>query len=97
MRFPTPRRANFRALTRWLPWMMAGSLLAACSNPMSLENYNKLQLGQTVDEVNKIVGAPARCDEVLGMRSCVWGDEQHGFSVNFVAGKVILLSAKGLK
>ena len=97
MRFTTPWQAHFSALSRLLSLLMAGSLLAACSNPMSLENYNKLQLGQSVDEVNKIVGAPARCDEVLGVRSCVWGDEQHGFSVNFVAGKVILLSAKGLK
>jgi hypothetical protein len=97
MRFTTPWRANFFALSRLLSLLIASSFITACSNPMSLENYNKLQLGQTVDEVNKIVGAPARCDEVLGVRSCVWGDDQHGFSVNFVAGKVILLSAKGLK
>lgn len=71
--------------------------LLACSKQMSLESYNKLQLGQTVDEVNTLVGPPARCDEVLGVRSCVWGDEQHGINVSFVAGKVILMSAKGLK
>lgn len=72
-------------------------LLLACSKQMSLESYNKLQLGQTVDEVNTLVGPPARCDEVLGVRNCMWGDEQHGINVSFVAGKVILMSAKGLK
>lgn len=88
---------NGRALSAAALLFLAGTLLSACTSPISLENYNKLQLGQSVDEVNKIVGVPARCDEVLGIRSCVWGDEQHGFSVNFFAGKVVLLSAKGLK
>ena len=91
------RLTNLRALPGAAFFFIATALLTACTNPINLENYNKLQLGQSVDEVNKIVGAPARCDEVLGVRNCVWGDEQRGFSVNFVAGKVILLSAKGLK
>jgi hypothetical protein len=91
------RLTNLRALPGAAFFFIATALLTACTNPINLENYNKLQLGQTVDEVHKVVGAPARCDELLGVRSCVWGDEQHGFSVNFFAGKVVLLSAKGLK
>ena len=64
---------------------------------MSLENYGKLRTGQSYEDVTKILGDPARCDEVLGIRTCVWGDEQRGISVNFVAGQVMLLSAKNLK
>ena len=92
---------NFRLRTLSRPLLasliLTNFLLVACNQPLSLQNYNKLQTGQTYDEVNQMVGPPARCDEMLGVRSCVWGDDQHGFSVNFIAGKVILLSAKGLK
>jgi hypothetical protein len=73
------------------------ALLGACGSQLSLENYNKLKVGQTYDEVKQVIGDPARCDEMLGVRTCVWGDEQRGISVNFVAGKVLLLSARSLK
>lgn len=72
-------------------------MLAACSDRLSLDNYNKLQVGQSYDEVKQIIGDPARCDEAIGVRNCVWGDEQHGISVSFVGGKVLLLSANKLK
>lgn len=72
-------------------------LVAACSNKLSLENYNKLRTGQSFDEVKQLLGDPARCDEALGVRSCVWGDEQRGINVNFVGGQVILHSARNLK
>ncbi len=72
-------------------------LLAACGNQLSLENYNKLHVAQSYDEVRKIIGDPVRCDEVIGVRSCVWGDEQRGVTIGFVAGQVLLLSATNLK
>jgi len=71
--------------------------LAACGSPLSMENYNKIKVGQSFDEVKQVIGEPARCDETLGVRSCQWGDEQRGISVNFVGGQVLLLSAKNLK
>ena len=72
-------------------------LLAACGSQLNLENYNKLKVGQSYDEVRQVVGDPARCDEMLGVRTCLWGDEQRGISVNFVAGRVMLLSARNIK
>ena len=82
---------------RCMVFVLAGSVLVACSSKVSLENYGKLRTGQSYEDVTKILGDPARCDEVLGIRTCVWGDEQRGISVNFVAGKVMLLSARSLK
>ena len=73
------------------------ALLSACGNSLSLEKYNKLKVGQSYDEVKQIIGDPARCDEMLGVRTCVWGDEQRGINVNFVGGQVMLLSARSLK
>ena len=86
-----------RSLFRLAAFPLFGILLAACGSKLSLENYSKLQVGQSYDEVQQIIGEPTRCDELLGVRTCVWGDEQHGISVNFVAGKVLLLSARSLK
>ena len=77
--------------------VLSGFILVACASRVSLENYNKLHTGQSFDEVKQILGDPVRCDEVLGIRACVWGDEQRGISVNFVAGQVMLLSARNLK
>lgn len=72
-------------------------VLGACGSQLSLENYSKLKVGQSYEEVKQVIGEPARCDEMLGVRTCVWGDEQRGVSVNFVAGQVLLLSARNLK
>ncbi len=72
-------------------------LLVACGSQLSLENYNKLTVGQSYDDVKKTIGDPARCDEMIGIRSCVWGDEQRGVKIGFVAGQVMLLSATNLK
>ena len=77
--------------------LLAAVLLPGCSGKTSLENYNRLKVGQSYEEVKLILGDPARCDEALGVRSCTWGDEQRGINVAFVGGQVLLLSARNLK
>jgi hypothetical protein len=71
--------------------------LTACGSRLSLDNYNKLQVGQSYEEVKQILGDPSRCDEALAMRVCVWGDDQRSVSVSFALGKVVLLLANNLK
>lgn len=73
------------------------AVLSACGSKLTLENYNKLKVGQSYDEVKLVIGEPAKCDEMFGVRTCVWGDEQQGVSIGFVAGSVMLLSARSLK
>ncbi len=70
--------------------------LTAC-NKLSMDNYQRLQAGQTFDEVVAIIGQPTKCDETIGIRQCQWGDDQHGISGNFVGGKALLFAAKNLK
>ncbi|HAY29580.1 MAG TPA: hypothetical protein DIT03_10165 [Candidatus Accumulibacter sp.] len=72
-------------------------LLLACSEKVSLDNFNRLRVGQSYDEVREIVGDPASCDEMVGLRSCAWGNEEHGLRVSFLAGKVVMLSAHNLR
>ena len=54
-------------------------------------------MGQKYEEVTAIIGEPSHCDETLGVRSCAWGSEQQGITVNFFGGQVVLLSARNLK
>ena len=75
---------------------ISGVLLCACGGRVNLDNYNKLKVGQSYSEVKAILGEAANCDEMLGIRSCVWGDENRGVTVNFVSDKVLLLSAHNL-
>lgn len=77
--------------------VLCSALLAACGSPLSMDNYNKLKVGQSYEDVKKIIGDPTRCDEMIGVRTCVWGDEQKGISIGFVVGQVMLLSAQNLK
>lgn len=79
-------------------WMALAllALLAACSK-LTLENYNKLQAGMSYDEVTQLIGPPEKCDDVLGLRSCTWGDEKHFVSVTFAADKALVFSAQNLR
>jgi hypothetical protein len=70
-------------------------LLAACGK-LSMENYNQLKVGMSYQEVTAIIGDANSCEEVIGTRSCVWGDEQKGIKAGFVADKAIAFSHKGL-
>jgi len=77
--------------------IVLGTLLLAACSKLTLENYDKVKMGQRYEEVVALLGEPARCDETLGVRSCAWGDEQKGVSVNFIGGQVALHSARNLK
>lgn len=70
--------------------------MSGCSK-LTLENYNKITMGMPYDEVVQLIGTPDRCDDVMGVRSCQWGDEKHSVHVNFLAGQVLLFSSSNLK
>jgi hypothetical protein len=84
-----------RRAARLISAIGLAGMLAAC-DPLTLENYGKIKSGMSYDEVKAILGAPARCSETLGIRSCFWGDEKHHVQVNFVADNVVLTSAENL-
>jgi len=70
--------------------------LTGCSK-LTMQNYQKLQTGMTQQEVEALIGSPGSCDETLGIRACTWGDEARNVKANFVAGKLVLMSAHNLK
>jgi hypothetical protein len=71
-------------------------VLLGCSR-LTLENYSKITMGMEYDDVTRLLGAPAHCDDVMGMRTCQWGDDKRSVNVSFVAGKVLIFSSSNLQ
>jgi len=71
-------------------------VLLGCSK-VTLENYNSITVGMSYDEVIQLVGPPEKCDDVMGVRNCLWGNENGAINVSFVADQVLLYSSSNLK
>jgi len=71
-------------------------VMLGCSK-VTLENYNHITVGMPYDDVIQLIGAPEKCDDVMGVRNCLWGDENGAINVSFVAGQVLLFSSSNLK
>jgi hypothetical protein len=82
------------------PWRMALlvsiSLLAACSK-VTADNYAKIKSGMEYREVISILGNPASCDDVVGFKSCKWGDDKRHITVRFAGDAAIMSSAENLR
>lgn len=71
-------------------------LLAACSK-LTVENYDKLKVGMPYTEVKQLLGTPASCSDVLGVKSCTWGDDQRHITVNFIGDQVVIFNAENIR
>jgi hypothetical protein len=71
-------------------------VLLGCAK-VTLENYNKITMGMSYEEVTRLIGPPEQCDDLMGVRSCMWGDDTRSINVNFVSGKVLLFSSRNLQ
>ncbi|HXF45550.1 MAG TPA: hypothetical protein VNK91_05470 [Burkholderiaceae bacterium] len=76
--------------------LLAATLAAACTR-LTAENYAKLRIGMSFDEVQAILGAPDRCSDVLGAKGCIWGDETRNIKVNFIGDRTVLFTAENLR
>ena len=70
--------------------------LMACSK-LTLENYNKIEAGMSYEDVTSLIGKPEKCNDVMGIRNCTWGDEKRSVNVSFVGGKALLFASKNLE
>lgn len=71
-------------------------LLAGCSK-LTADNYTKIKTGMSSQEVQTLIGRPDRCDDLVGLKTCVWGDDKRNISINFVADRVVLTSAHNIR
>jgi len=77
--------------------VLALSLAILGCSKLTLENYDRITMGMPYDEVVRLIGAPDRCDDVMGVRNCSWRDGKRSIDVNFLAGQVLLFSSSNLK
>lgn len=76
--------------------IIAGLLsLTACSK-VTLENYEKVEVGMTKSELEAIIGDADNCEEKTLHTNCTWGDNTKHIKVTLVTDKVTLYSQKGL-
>ncbi len=71
-------------------------LVAACSR-LTSKNYDKIKVGMTYEEVTSILGAPSRCNDVMSVKACVWGNDRRSISVSFVGDKAIVFTSHNLR
>ncbi len=71
-------------------------LLAACGK-LTVENYDKLKIGMPYTEVKQLLGTPERCSDVLGLKSCTWGDDKRYVTVNFIGDQVVIFNAENIR
>jgi outer membrane protein assembly factor BamE (lipoprotein component of BamABCDE complex) len=64
---------------------------------VTADNYAKIKSGMEYREVISILGNPASCDDVIGFKSCKWGDEKSHIIVRFAGDAVIMSSAENLR
>lgn len=70
--------------------------LAACSQ-VTQTNYDKLHTGMTYVQVKDVLGDPSSCSDVLGVKSCTWGDTKRHIDVSFLGDQALAFSAQGLR
>lgn len=78
-------------------WAMGLLLVLLGCSKLTMENYNQIKPGMTYEDVTQLLGKPAECDDLMGVRNCRWGDETRSVQVSFVAGKVLLFSSSNLQ
>ena len=61
------------------------------------ENYDKIKIGMSYEEVIEILGEPHTCEEpVLKTKNCIWGSSDKQIKIKFVVDIVAWRSSKGL-
>lgn len=71
-------------------------VLTGCSK-LSQENFDKLEMGMSLAEIEKHIGTHANCAASLGTQSCIWGNEGGRFvKIRFVAGAAVTFESEKL-
>jgi len=70
--------------------------IAGCSK-VNKENYDKIKIGISYEEVLGILGKPDTCeDTVLKTKNCIWGSSEKYIKIKLVADTVVWRSCKGI-
>jgi hypothetical protein len=81
----------------FVPALLATFLFTAGCSKVTQENYDKLKMGMEYSEVTALLGNPDNCEESMGAKSCIWGNETKNIKVSFLADKTMVFSSTGIK
>ncbi|MDD5035007.1 MAG: DUF3862 domain-containing protein [Methylococcaceae bacterium] len=70
-------------------------VITGCSK-VNKENYDKLKVGMSYEEVTQLLGQPEQCQTVVVVKNCTWGKAPKTITVQLVADKVGLFESSGL-
>ncbi|MBO7921636.1 DUF3862 domain-containing protein [Alteromonas sp. KS69] len=77
--------------------LLTALVLTGCSK-LNKENYDKLKMGMSKDEVSSVIGAADNCSKTMGAVSCVWGNEEaKHVKIVFMGDKAVTFSYDGLE
>ena len=86
---------NYKSILKTLGVTLFSLSLIACGK-INKENYDKLSVGMEYTEVTNLIGSPDNCETKLGVKSCIWGDDNKYIKVSFAFDKATIFSNKGL-
>lgn len=70
--------------------------LVGCGK-LNQENYDKLDVGMTLAEIETVIGGHDTCSSTLGTQTCLWGNKEgKHIEVRFVADAAIAFSSNDL-
>ncbi len=67
-----------------------------CGGKINQENFNRIEIGMSYEEVVAILGEPVQCKSILGAQNCDWGKKPRTINIKFVADNVVFRSSEGL-
>ena len=71
-------------------------VIVGCSK-VNQENFDKIKIGMTYEEVVAILGKQQTCEEIImKTKDCMWGSSSKQVNIKFVGDTVVWKSAKGL-
>jgi len=79
-------------------WILSASLLLVIlgCNKLTTENYDLLEVGMSMEQVEKILGEVDECNGAIGIKNCTWGHEEKYIKVSFAGDRVAVFSGHGL-
>ena len=70
--------------------------MVGCSK-VSKENYDKIKIGMSYEEVVEVLGKPDTCEEpIMKTKACTWGSSDKQIKIKFVADIVAWRSSEGI-
>jgi len=70
--------------------------LAGCSK-VNKENYDKIKIGMSYEDVVEVLGKPDTCEKpVLKTKNCMWGSSDKQIKIKFVVDTVAWRSSNGI-